>query len=78
MATPKSKKGKKATKNLEGVNIAKGLKKPPPTKKSEVTGHLNPPVSPGMYYACWQDGCLNWVPPGYTSFWCHCCWALNV
>ena len=69
---------KKPEGNLEGINIAVGLKEPP-AESGEVVGRiLNPPVSPGMYYQCWRDGALNYVPYGWTYYVCHVCGALNA
>jgi hypothetical protein len=71
------KTGSKPVGNLESINVALGLKEPS-TKGAEVTGHLIPPISPGMNYVCWNDGAINWVPPGYTSFICWHDGVLNV
>jgi len=71
-AKPKAKKGKKVTKSLKEVNVAVGLKKEP-AAKGEVVGH----ISPGAWYVCFNDGVLNWVPPGWTYFICRGDGVLN-
>jgi hypothetical protein len=74
MATqkPKAKKAKRPKGDLEGIKVARGLKKEPATK-SEVAGH----TSPGAWYRCWNDGALNYVPFGWNYFYCWRCGALN-
>jgi hypothetical protein len=69
---PNAKPGKRPSGNLEGVNVALGLEKAPESK-SEVSGH----ISHGGTYVCWNDGCANFVPPGWVYFICRCCGALN-
>jgi hypothetical protein len=72
MATPKTKNGKKVSKNVKGVDVSFGLKKAP-AQKGEVSGHM----SPGAYYNCWNDGAVNFVPYGWTYFICRVCGAFN-
>lgn len=67
------KKAHKPTGSMENVKVAQGLEKPPDST-SEVAGHM----SPGAYYNCWNDLALNWVPYGWTSFYCWRCHAFNV
>lgn len=69
---PKAKKGKKVTASIEGVNVAKGLKKAP-LAKGEVAGHM----SPGAYYWCWNCRANNFVPFGWVYFYCWRCHAFN-
>lgn len=71
-ADPKdAKKGKKITHNLEGVNIAIGLKEPP-AEKGEVKGHMSP--YPGAWYLCVCNGHGPWwVPGGWFYFICPAC-----
>jgi hypothetical protein len=70
-----AKKGQKPTEAIENGKIAIGKAA---EKPDDVSGHLYPPVSPGMYYICWNCKWANYVGPGYTSFTCGHCWALNV
>lgn len=69
----KAKKGKKPVGNLDDVKVSKGLKKAPGTK-AEVAGH----VSPGANYFCRCCGAINWVPAGYTYFYCWRDGCLNA
>ena len=71
----KAKKGKKPAGNLEDVKVAKGMKKAPGSK-AEVAGHQH--MSPGANYICRCDGAINWVPVGYTYFYCWHDYCLNL
>jgi hypothetical protein len=61
----KAKKGRKPVGNLENVKVAKGLKKAP-ASKGEVSGR----ISPGAWYICACCGASNWVPYGWSYFYC--------
>ena len=70
-----TKKARRPSKNLEGVNVALGLKKAP-AAKGEVTGHISP--QPGAWYICWCCAGTNWVPGGWAYFICWNDGALNL
>lgn len=67
-----AKKGKKVNHNLEGVNVAVGLKEAP-AEKGEVKGHM----SPGAWYYCYNGHGPWWVPAGWVYFICPTCGAFN-
>lgn len=64
--------GKKPEGKLENINVAAGKKDAP--EQGEVAGHM----SPGAFYFCWNDHARNFVPYGWTAFYCFNCGALNV
>ena len=61
----KGKKAKKPQGDIESAKVSKGLKKSP-GGKTEVAGHM----SPGAFYLCWACGASNWVPYGWSYFYC--------
>ena len=70
---PNAKPAKKPSGHLETGKVAQGMEKAPESK-SEVAGHM----SYGGYYTCWHCGSINFVPAGWTSFYCRIDYVLNV